>query len=61
MVQQARKCVNCGGAHIVLNGKKATNQQRYKCEYCGVPRILNALRKRAQLDPSMVILTYEQL
>ena len=60
MVQQARKCVNCESTNIVLNGKHATGQQRYNCKDCGVTRVLDSLRKGAQVDLSLVSRTYEE-
>lgn len=50
MVLEARVCVSCSSVNIVKNGKNATGQQRYKCNDCGVTRVLDSLHKVAQLD-----------
>jgi transposase len=60
MVQEARKCGNCESTNIVLNGKNATGQQRYKCKDCGVRRVFDSLRKSTPVDLSLVSRTYEE-
>ncbi len=60
MVQEARKCMNCGSTNIVLNGKNATGQQRYKCKDCRVTRVFDSLRKSSQVDLLLVSRTYQE-
>ena len=60
MVLEARVCVNCSSINIVKNGKNATGQQRYKCNDCGVTRVLDSLGKVNQVDLSQVEKTYEE-
>ncbi len=60
MVLEARVCGCCGSSNIVKNGKNATGQQRYKCNDCGVTRVLDSLRKSDQVDLSQVQRTYEE-
>ncbi len=45
MVLEARICGCCSSSNIVKNGKNATGQQRYKCNDCGVTRVLDSLHK----------------
>lgn len=61
MVLEARVCGCCGSINIVRNGKNASRQQRYKCNDCGVTRVLDSLRKSDQVDLSQVQKTYEEL
>ena len=60
MVLEARVCGNCSSINIVKNGKNATGQQRYKCNDCGVTRVLDSLRKSDQVDLSQVQKSYEE-
>ena len=60
MVLEARVCENCGSIDIVKNGKNATGQQRYKCNDCGVTRVLDSLHKVDQVDLAQVERTYQE-
>jgi transposase len=60
MVLEARVCGNCSSTNIVKNGKNAAGQQRYKCNNCGVTRVLDSLRKGDQVDLSQVQKSYEE-
>jgi len=60
MVLEARVCENCSSINIVKNGKNATGQQRYKCNDCGVTRVLDSLHKVDQVDLAQVERTYQE-
>ena len=60
MVLEARVCVCCSSSNIVKNGKNATGQQRYKCNDCGVTRVLDSVQKASQVALSLVPKTYEE-
>jgi transposase-like protein len=60
MVLETRVCVSCSSVNIVKNGKNATGQQRYKCNDCGVTRVLDSLHKVDQLDLAQVERTYQE-
>ncbi|MBC7919598.1 MAG: IS1 family transposase, partial [Ferruginibacter sp.] len=39
MILEARTCYCCQSNNLILNGKNASGQQRYRCKDCGVTRV----------------------
>ncbi len=60
MILEARSCTCCQSTNIVKNGKNASGQQRYRCNDCGVTRVLDSVQKVSQVNLSQVQKTYEE-
>lgn len=58
MITVARLCHNCKSDNIVLNGKNASKQQRYRCKDCKVTRVLDYTQKSRTLNMGEVARTY---
>ena len=58
MVSVLRTCHNCNSTNIVLNGKNASNQQRYRCKDCNVTKVLDYKQKGRTVDIEQVARTY---
>ena len=58
MITVARLCHNCKSDNIVLNGKNASKQQRYRCKDCKVTRVLDYTQKSSTLNMDEVARTY---
>jgi transposase-like protein len=60
MISEVKKCNNCQSTNIVLNGKNASGQQRYKCKDCNVTRVLNPKQKSKLIDTEIVCKAYRE-
>lgn len=60
MIIEARTCHCCESKNLVLNGKNASGQQRYRCKDCGVTRVLDSVQKSKQIEIAQVAQTYQE-
>jgi len=60
MILTARTCHACNSTNLVLNGKNASGQQRYRCKDCGVTRVLDSVQKSKHVDMEAVARTYQE-
>ena len=58
MITETRQCEECGSENIVRNGKNRAGSQRYKCNDCGVTRVLDSQLASRQVDLAAVERAY---
>ena len=50
MVTTKHTCNKCQSENIVLNGKNKSGSQTYKCNHCGIYRVLFRVKKTKDID-----------
>ncbi len=58
MISKTYACHHCQSENLILNGKNASGQQRYKCKDCGVTRVLVFIQASKRVDMEQVTQTY---
>ena len=60
MVITKHTCNECQSENIVLNGKNKGGSQTYKCNHCGICRVLFSIKKTKDIDLDTLYKTYQE-